>query len=111
METEYIEKQAAISLPVLPKEHRGYQTYNLDDAFETGWYELQRCIEEIPPAADVRPVVLCKDCDLWNEWDSSGRESLGNYRCSCAEWTTEITTYYTGPDEFCSRGVRRDSDG
>lgn len=60
---------------------------------------------------DVRPVVLCKDCDLWNEWDSSGRKSLGNYRCSCAEWTTEITTYYTGPDEFCSRGVRRESDG
>jgi hypothetical protein len=63
------------------------------------------------PPADVRSVVLCKDCDLWNEWDSSGRESLGTYRCSCAEWTTEITTYYTGPDEFCSRGVRRDSDG
>lgn len=60
--------------------------------------------------ADVKPVVLCKDCDLWNEWDSSGRESLGTYRCSCAEWTTEITTYYTGPDEFCSRGERKDED-
>lgn len=66
MATEYIEKQAAISLPVLPKEHREYQTSNLDDAFEMGWYELQRCIEEIPPA-DVRPVVRGR----W-EMDSDG---------------------------------------
>lgn len=107
---EYIEKQEAITIPVMPKRYRKYQTMNLDDAYEAGWDDALICIEKIRPA-DVRPVVLCKDCDLWNEWDSSGRESLGTYRCSCAEWTTEITTYYTGPDEFCSRGVRRDSDG
>ena len=70
--------------------------------------ELQEFKRVGATPADVRPVVLCKDCDLWNEWDSSGRESLGTYRCSCAAWTTEITTYYTGPDEFCSRGARRD---
>lgn len=63
------------------------------------------------PTADVRPVVFCEDCDFWNSWDSSGEESLGNYRCSCAKWTTETTTYYTGPNEYCSRGERKDSDG
>ena len=55
METEYIEKQAAIWLPVLPKEHREYQTFNLDDAYESGWADALGCVERIPPA-DVRPV-------------------------------------------------------
>lgn len=92
--TEYIDKNTAITA--------------VGEAIADGasWFDA---LERIQPA-DVRPVVLCKDCDLWNEWDSSGRESLGTYRCSCAEWTTEITTYYTGPDEFCSRGVRRDME-
>lgn len=87
-----------------------YSGHTPDDEFSKGVDFVLDLLDSKQPE-DVRPVVLCKDCDLWNEWDSSGRESLGNYRCSCAEWTTEITTYYTGPDEFCSRGVRRDSDG
>jgi rubrerythrin len=53
---EYIEKQAATMIPVLPKEHRKYQTMNLDDAYENGWYDALECVEKIPPA-DVRPVV------------------------------------------------------
>lgn len=56
---EYIEKQAVISLPVLPKEHRHYQTMNLDDAYEDGWFDAIECVEKIPPA-DVRPVVRGK---------------------------------------------------
>lgn len=52
---EYIEKQAVISLPVLPKEHRHYQTMNLDDAYEDGWFDAIECVEKIPPAY-VRPV-------------------------------------------------------
>ena len=99
---EYIDRQA-----VLDELDEDIEEFvECDYALKTA----KKYIKKIPPA-DVRPVVLCKDCDLWNEWDSSGRESLGTYRCSCAEWTTEITTYYTGPDEFCSRGVRRDLDG
>lgn len=64
------------------------------------------------PAADVVPVVRCKDCDLWNEWDHAGRESLGNFRCSCAYWTTEDgpTLFYTAPTDFCSYGERKDGD-
>lgn len=102
---EYIEKQAA-------KDAIKIEWDGVAGQYEAWAIIKDTCdaIDEVPPA-DVRPVVLCKDCDLWNEWDSSGKESLGTYRCSCAEWTTEIATYYTGPDEFCSRGVRRDSDG
>lgn len=54
METKYIEKQAAATIPVLPKEHRKYQTMNLDDAYENGWCDALECVEKLPPA-DVVP--------------------------------------------------------
>ena len=53
---EYIEREAAMLLPELPKEYRNYQTDNLDDAYEQGWYDALCCLEHIP-AADVAPVV------------------------------------------------------
>lgn len=34
--TDLISRAAAITLPVTPKEHREYQTYNLDDVYEQG---------------------------------------------------------------------------
>lgn len=61
------------------------------------------------PAADVRPVVMCRDCGCWNDWDSAGRESLGNYVCSCAYWSVEDgPVLYTRPTDFCSYGERRE---
>lgn len=66
------------------------------------------CVRAMP-AADVRPVVLCRDCDCWNDWDSAGRESLGNYVCSCAHWTVEDgAVFYTKPTDFCSYGKKRE---
>jgi hypothetical protein len=61
------------------------------------------------PTVDAVPVCRCRDCDMWNEEDFSGRKSLGNYRCSCAEWSNleDGRRVYTGPDEFCSRGERK----
>lgn len=50
MRDDVVSKQAAISLPVMPKEYRKYQTYNLDDAYEQGWEDLQKCIERLPSA-------------------------------------------------------------
>lgn len=47
---DLISRQDIITLPVMPKEHRKYQTYNLDDAYEQGWFDLQKCIEELPSA-------------------------------------------------------------
>lgn len=59
--SDYINKQVAIILPPIPKGHRDYQTYNLDDAYESGWYDLQKCIKELPPE-DVQPVVHWVPC-------------------------------------------------
>lgn len=54
--TEYIEREAAMLTPVLPKEYRRYQTDNLDDAYEQGWNDALNNLKNAP-AADVSPVV------------------------------------------------------
>ena len=51
---DLISRQAAITIPILPKEHRKYQTMNLDDAYELGWFDCQKCIGELPSAQPER---------------------------------------------------------
>lgn len=71
---------------------------------------IRQVIRDLP-AADVREVVLCKECDFWNDWDSAGKESLGNYVCSCAYWSVEDgPVFYTSPDDFCSYGEKREEE-
>ena len=58
---DLISRQAASSIPILPKEHRK-AFRNEDDAFETGWNEALACVNELPS--------VCSDlsdyCDrLW----------------------------------------------
>lgn len=45
---------------------------------------------------------------MWNKDVSSGRKSLGNYRCLCDEWSDyENGIYrYTGENDFCSYGEK-----
>lgn len=58
----------------------------------------------------TKALVRCKDCDSWDEEYSSGRKSLGNYRCICHEWSNEEDGHYryTAEDDFCSRAERRE---
>ena len=75
-------------------------TGNFRDEYPTA---LIHALLDNVPSADVAPVIRCKDCDLWNEWDHSGRESLGNFRCSCAHWSVEDgPVFFTAPTDFCS---------
>ena len=53
--SDIIERQVAITIPITPKGDREYQTYNLDDAYEQGWEDLQEMIEQLP-AADAIPI-------------------------------------------------------
>lgn len=55
---DLISRKAAITLPVIPKKYREYQTSNLDDAYEQGWNDLQKCIESLPSAQQWIP---CSD--------------------------------------------------
>ena len=76
-----------------------------------GAYEIVERLVGKLPSADVVPVVRCKDCELWNEWDRSGHESLNNLRCSCAHFSGEDGyTVYTAPNDFCSYGERKNNE-
>ena len=57
-----------------------------------------QCFIQNQPAADVVPVVRCKDC-RWR-----GREECAMfYRCECGEQHT-----WEKDNDFCSYGERRD---
>lgn len=73
-------------------------------------YVVEKLRQDVPNE-EVEPVIHCKDCDYWNEWDHVGRETLGNFRCSCAYWSNEDgPIYYTGGNDFCSYGERREEE-
>lgn len=77
---EYIEREAAMLTPVLPKEHRHYQTSNLDDVYAQGWADALDNLKNAPAAA-VAPV-------RHGRWDDSIDEWFGTdvYTCSkCRE--------------------------
>lgn len=72
--------------------------YNTPDIDLSG-ERLEAAILNIP-AADVAPVVRCKDCRL------RGREECAMfYRCECGEQHTWETD-----NDFCSWAKRRDRD-
>lgn len=84
---EYIERESAMLLPELPKEYRNYQTDNLDDAYEQGWYDALFCLEHIP-AADVAPVVHGR----WIEHEETQEDAYSHHKCS--ECNVNAPFYY-----------------
>ena len=61
------------------------------------------------PAADVRPVVLCRDCkyNMANIPDIQDGMNINENWNAC-----QLTELYDSvkPDDFCSRGVKRDTN-
>jgi hypothetical protein len=90
--SDLISRQAAISLPVKPREDRYFQTQSLDDAYDYGWRSLQRCIEKLPSAQPE--IIKCRECIHWKH--SAVRE---NY-CEVFDWMSKA-------DDFCSFAERR----
>ena len=78
---EYIDREAAINA--------------VFEAFADG-RSAYIALEAIP-AADVRPVVLCRDCVNYGEMLSGY-----DHRLICHKFALT-----TKPDDFCSRGERR----
>lgn len=89
---EYIERETAMLLPELSKEYRHYQTDNLDDAYEQGWYDALCCLEHIH-AADVAPVVH-------GRWILEAHDERVNYRwnvtAECSECCDEQKEIWAG---------------
>lgn len=68
-------------------------------------YAAEQLLDEIP-AADVAPVVRCKDCKYYNR-----SELLApNKFCFRLKHPTEnrVIGYNFAPDDFCSSGERKD---
>lgn len=76
---EYIDRTAAMTAPVLPKEHREHNTFNLDDAYEQGYGDAIENIKHIP-AADVAPIGRVKWVDRYG-----GKYINSLYECSLCE--------------------------
>lgn len=91
---EYIEREAAVHLLMT----RG--RYLTKDLVMDAAYEVSKI-----PAADVAPVVRCKDCKWYgkNEYNWEDEDEM-----FCKYWTDWLPTY---SDDFCSYGERKDGEG
>lgn len=47
---DLISRQAAITLPIMPKEYRKHKPIDCEDAYEKGWCDCQSCIGRLPTA-------------------------------------------------------------
>ena len=52
---EYLEREVAMTMQVLPKRYRKFQTDNLDDAYEQGWMDALDNLKN-SPAVDVEKI-------------------------------------------------------
>lgn len=101
---EYIEKHKAVNL--LTSLENEFQQFKPFKGFEHAMYR-KLCETEIAigklPAADVVPVVRCKDC----KWfvDNNGGEWYGCKMFQVVRITPEDAPK---PDDFCSYGERKD---
>ena len=83
---DLISRQAATSIPIIPKEHRKVFKGE-DDAFETGWNEALACVNMIPSADRPR-----------GEWIDENNSNYAN----CSECGYQIDTHEErGYHNFC----------
>jgi hypothetical protein len=78
-----------------------------DDCAHCKWRETMNAIKKrilSIPAADVRPVVLCRDCTFFKPQQKSTRWSNTTPMCS------RSATIKMPPDGFCSFGVKREKN-
>lgn len=90
---EYISKQLAVE----ELENLRQQYEMSDDCDELVARKCKNAVSELP-AADVVPVVRCRECLHYTDWGACGRPDNG--------WDAPKM----GPEDFCSRGERK-ADG
>lgn len=101
---EYFEREAALALvrPDAPEDEKAAVTIAT----------AKKLVREIvcrTPAADVAPVVRCKDCKYYRV----GAMLAPNKFCFRLKHPVEDRPigYNFAPDDFCSHGERKDGDG
>ena len=98
---EYIERRVALDALGVTKnatkyggDHSGYDTRML--------YEIHDALTGIP-AADVVPVVRCRDCIHWSDSNQCARPELSGSRWHDPKY------FDTYPDDCCSYGERKEA--
>ena len=96
--TEYIEREA-ISEEIRKYYYKNPPNFSYGEGFDRGLDRAQRAILDAP-AADVVPVVRCKDCKYWQD----NNDGYPHEECRWGHGET--------PDanDFCSYGTRKDGD-
>ena len=94
MAKEYIERQRAI-----------VDACNSLELYPSEYAELENALNRIP-AADVAPVVLCKDCKWYSELVCGEGELLGSQG-----WCNEVMARPMPSNGFCSFGERKKGHG
>lgn len=90
--SEYIERKAL---------YKALTTAAVNDKFKSiGAWAKAICILHDLPAADVVPVVWCKDCKYWQD----NNDGYPHEEC---RWGHEETPE---ANDFCSYGERKDGD-
>lgn len=99
-EKEYIERELAKEIF-----RNGKHTVKwlIESGAKTIGDSFAMLLDEVP-AADVREVVLCRDCTHY-KMVNKGKPWKAN-RCYC----TRSAAVATDPDDFCSRGETRSAD-
>ena len=95
---EYIEREA-ISEEIRKYYYKNPPNFSYGEGFDRGLDRAQRAILDAP-AADVVPVVRCKDCKYWQD----NNDGYPHEECRWGHGET--------PDanDFCSYGTRKDGD-
>jgi hypothetical protein len=106
-EKEYIERDAALAFQneVEPLLCRNVVTHDIMSA--TKGADMVKYLQSIP-AADVRHVVMCKDCGHWNKENQHPSKRSRNSVAMCAWFSRNYGTIETSEGDWCSYGYRRD---
>ena len=91
---EYIEREAALEAVWQILNGMGYSEKHNDRLVE----EVDAILDNIP-AADVRPVVLCRDCKHRDPED---------HKCDSGEMERQGCPFKVADDYFCAYGEKRE---
>ena len=98
---EYIERGALMQFPIR-RDH--YDRKNGNRHFINGIESVLEYAENLP-AADVAPVVRCKEC----KWFADNNDG-GWFGCWLFQTIRIIPKDAPKPDDFCSYGERKDGE-
>ena len=106
---EYIEREA-ISEGIRKYYYKNPPNFSYGEGFDRGLDRAQRAILDAP-AADVEPVVRCKDCEYWGDETGVAVRTDGVRFARCKVHNLCVSGKNIGwcptEDDFCSLGERR----